>query len=50
VLPYRREVELSRRLLLDDAGRSEINRLWCELEFMSEQALVIQIAYDGFTG
>ncbi|MFM7110080.1 MAG: DUF1592 domain-containing protein, partial [Planctomycetota bacterium] len=34
-------------LLLDDAGRSEIDRLWSELEFVSEQALATPIAYEG---
>lgn len=36
-----------RRLLLDDAGRAEIDRLWSELEFVSEQALATPIAYEG---
>jgi hypothetical protein len=35
---YRREDEPLRRLLLDDAGRAELDRLWSELEFVSEQA------------
>jgi hypothetical protein len=33
--------------LLDDAGRAEIDRLWSELEFVSEQALATPIAYEG---
>lgn len=44
---YRREDEPLRRLLLDDAGRAEIDRLWSELEFVSEQALATPIAYEG---
>ena len=47
VFLYRREDEPLRRLLLDDAGRAEIDRLWCELEFISEQALATPIAYEG---
>jgi len=47
VFLYRREDEPLRRLLLDDAGRSEIDRLWSELEFVSEQALATPIAYEG---
>ena len=35
---YRREDEPLRRLLLDNAGRAELDRLWSELEFVSEQA------------
>lgn len=44
---FRREDEPLRRLLLDDAGRTEIDRLWSELEFVSEQALATPIAYEG---
>jgi hypothetical protein len=47
VFLYRREDEPLRRLLLDDAGRAEIDRLWTELEFVSEQALATPIAYEG---
>jgi hypothetical protein len=47
VFLYRREDEPLRRLLLDDAGRAEIERLWSELEFVSEQALATPIAYEG---
>jgi hypothetical protein len=47
VFLYRREDEPLRRLLLDDAGRAEIDRLWGELEFVSEQALATPIAYEG---
>ena len=47
VFLYRREDEPLRRLLLDDAGRAEINRLWSELEFVSEQALATPTAYAG---
>ena len=35
---YRREDEPLRRLLLDDAGRVELDHLWSELQFVSEQA------------
>ena len=47
VFLYRREDEPLRRLLLDDAGRAELDRLWSELEFVSEQALATPIAYEG---
>ncbi|MFO0871487.1 MAG: DUF1592 domain-containing protein [Pirellulales bacterium] len=47
VFLYRREDEPLRRLLLDDAGRAEIDRLWSELEFVSEQALATPTAYAG---
>ncbi len=47
VFLYRREDEPLRRLLLDNAGRAEIDRLWSELEFVSEQALATPIAYEG---
>ena len=47
VFLYRREDEPLRRLLLDDAGQAEIDRLWSELEFVSEQALATPIAYEG---
>ena len=35
---YHREDEPLRRLLLDDAGRAELEQLWSELQFISEQA------------
>ena len=35
---YHREDEPLRRLLLDKAGRAELDRLWSELQFISEQA------------
>jgi len=47
VFLYRREDEPLRRLLLDEAGRAELDRLWSELEFVSEQALATPIAYEG---
>ena len=47
VFLYRREDEPLRRLLLDEAGRAEIDRLWSELEFVSEQAFATPIAYEG---
>lgn len=47
VFLYRREDEPLRRLLLDEAGRAELDRLWSELEFVSEQALATPIAYNS---
>ena len=47
VFMYHREDEPLRRLLLDGAGRAEIDRLWSELEFVSEQALATPTAYAG---
>ncbi|MEI8369639.1 MAG: DUF1592 domain-containing protein [Planctomycetia bacterium] len=47
VFLYRREDDPLRRLLLDEAGRAELDRLWSELEFVSEQALATPIAYEG---
>ncbi|MBL6704507.1 MAG: DUF1592 domain-containing protein [Planctomycetaceae bacterium] len=47
VFLYRREDEPLRRLLLDESGRAELDRLWSELEFVSEQALATPIAYQG---
>ena len=47
VFLYRREDEPLRRLLLDEAGRAELEHLWSELEFISEQALATPIAYEG---
>ena len=47
VFLYRREDEPLRRLLLDEAGRAELDRLWSELEIVSEQAVATPIAYEG---
>ena len=47
VFLYRREDEPLRRLLLDEVGRTELDRLWSELEFVSEQALATPTAYEG---
>ena len=47
VFLYRREDEPLRRLLLDEAGLAEIDRLWSELEFVSEQSLATPTAYEG---
>ena len=47
VFLYRREDDPLRRLLLDEVGRAELDRLWSELEFVSEQALATPIAYEG---
>ena len=38
VFMYHREDEPLRRLLLDGAGRAELDRLWSELRFVSEDA------------
>jgi hypothetical protein len=46
VFLYRREDEPLRRLLLDKAGRDELNRLWRELEFVSEQAFATPRMYE----
>ncbi|MBM3983149.1 MAG: DUF1592 domain-containing protein [Planctomycetes bacterium] len=43
---YHREDEPLRRLLLDDAGRAEIDRLWGELQFVSEQAFATPRMYE----
>ena len=45
VFLYHRADEPLRRLLLDEAGRAEIDRLWSELEFVSEQAFATSIMY-----
>ncbi len=47
VFLYRREDEPLRHLLLDDAGRTEIDRLWEELNFVSEQPLATPFAYES---
>lgn len=47
VFLYRREDDPLRRLLLDDVGRAELDRLWSELEFVSQQALATPIAYES---
>lgn len=47
VFLYRREDEPLRRLLLNEAERAELDRLWSELEFVSEQALATPIAYES---
>ena len=43
---YHREDEPLRRLLLDDAGQTELDRLWRELEFVSEQAFATPRMYE----
>ncbi len=43
---FHREDEPLRRLLLDAAGRAELDRLWSELQFVSEQALATPRMYD----
>ncbi|MDP1563531.1 MAG: DUF1592 domain-containing protein [Pirellulaceae bacterium] len=46
VFLYHREDEPLRRLLLDEAGREELGRLWSELEFVSEQAFATPRMYE----
>ena len=46
VFLYHREDEPLRRLLLDEAGRAELDRLWSELEFVSEQAFATPRMYE----
>lgn len=43
---YHREDEPLRRLLLDAAGRAELDRLWSELQFVSEQAFATPRMYE----
>ena len=43
---YHREDEPLRRLLLDEPGRAELDRLWGELEFVSEQAFATPRMYE----
>jgi hypothetical protein len=42
---FHREDEPLRRLLLDDAGRAELERLWAELHFVSEDAVAHRRMY-----
>jgi hypothetical protein len=44
---FHREDEPLRRLLLDDAGRAELERLWGELHFVSHDAFANELMYDG---
>jgi hypothetical protein len=44
---FHREDEPLRRLLLDEAGRSELDRLWDELHFVSDDAFANETMYDG---
>lgn len=46
VFLYHREDEPLRRLLLDEVGRAELDRLWSELEFVSEQAFATPRMYE----
>lgn len=43
---YHREDEPLRRLLLDEPGRVELDRLWGELDFVSEQAFATPRMYE----
>lgn len=47
IFPFHREDEPLRRLLLDDAGLAELDRLWSELRFISESAELGPAAYEG---
>ena len=47
VFMYHREDEPLRRLLLDRAGRAELDRLWSELRFVSEDAFATPLMYEG---
>lgn len=42
---FHREDEPLRRLLLDEAGRAELERLWSELHFLREDALAHKLMY-----
>jgi hypothetical protein len=44
---FHREDEPLRRLLLDDAGRAELERLWGELHFVSHDAFANELMYEG---
>ncbi len=46
VFMYHREDEPLRRLLLDGAGRAELDRLWSELRFVSEDAFATPRMYE----
>jgi hypothetical protein len=46
IFMFRREDEPLRRLALDDAGRAELERLWSELHFVSEDAFLNERMYD----
>ena len=43
---YHREDEPLRRLLLDETGRAELDRLWSELDFVSEQPFATPRMYE----
>ena len=43
---YHREDEPTSRLLLDEEGRAELDRLWSELDFVSEQAFATPRMYE----
>jgi mono/diheme cytochrome c family protein len=44
---FHREDDPLRRLLLDDAGRAELERVWNELHFVSDDAFANELMYDG---
>ena len=46
IFMFRREDEPLRRLALDAAGRAELERLWSELHFISEDAFLNERMYD----
>jgi hypothetical protein len=47
---FHREDEPLRRLLLDDAGREELEKLWAELHFVSQDAVANARMYDELLG
>ena len=44
---FHREDDPLRRLLLDDAGRAELERVWNDLHFVSDDAFANELMYDG---
>jgi hypothetical protein len=45
---YHREDENLARLMLDDAERKTLDRLWDELEYVSQEALKVEVGYVQF--
>ncbi len=43
---FHREDDHLQRLMLDEAGKSELNRLWDELHFVSRDLLTVEDAYE----
>lgn len=44
---FHREDESLQRLLLNEAERTELNRLWNELHFVSDDAIANELMYEG---